>query len=117
MIKLFLDARQNVRFLDENGKPILKTCGFYDTDTALKAGYIINGKSQSIDGMNIYAYDYFHPYDYMTGDLNETANTYSIHWFNGGWLDEKLRIENQMARMKYDKLYQQAVINGGIELI
>ena len=79
MIKRFLDARESIMFLDENGKQNRNTCGFYDTQTALAEGYEITGKTQNIGGMNIYAYDYFHPYDYMSGLTNETEHTFSIH--------------------------------------
>lgn len=109
MIRKFLDARKNVLFIDENGRQNRNTCGFYDTRVAIKEGYRINGKTQSIHGMNIYAYDYFHPYDYMSGLINETDNTHSVHWFNGGWLDEKMKRMNEETGKKYEELYQRAV--------
>lgn len=108
MIKRFLDAREKVSFVDEDGNPTRITCGIYDTPIAINAGYKINGKNQCICGMNIYAYDYFHPYDYMSGIINETENTYSIHWFNGGWLDEKMKLENEHTKLEYLKLYEKA---------
>lgn len=109
MIKRFLDAREPIRFLDENGKQNRNTCGFYDTQTALKAGYRINGETQNIGGMNIYAYDYFHPYDYMSGMTNETENTISIHHFNGGWMDAKMKEQNQLAIEKYQDIYKKCL--------
>ena len=109
MIKRFLDAREPIRFLDENGKQNRNTCGFYDTQTALKAGYRINGETQNIGGMNIYAYDYFHPYDYMSGMTNETEHTISIHRFNGGWMDAKMKEQNQLAIEKYQDIYKKCL--------
>ena len=109
MIKKFLDSRNDIYFLNEDGSQNRNTCGFYDTRVALEYGYKINGTSQSIGDMNIYAYDYFHPYDYMSGIINETANTYSIHWFNGGWLDEKMKKANDEVRNVYLKLYQKSL--------
>lgn len=109
MIKKFLEERQNVFFVGKSGKTNRNTCGFYDTKVAVKEGYKLNGKTQTIGGMNIYAYDYFHPYDYMSGLLNETENTYSVHWFNGGWLDEKMRQANEEAKKNYLALYERAV--------
>lgn len=111
MIKKFLDARQEIYFLDENGKQNKNTCGFYDTRVALQNGYIINGKTQNINGMNIYAYDYFQPFDYMSGIKNETENTYSIHWFYGGWMDEKMKEANAKASTDYKRLYEIALKN------
>lgn len=109
MIKRFLDARESIRFLDEKSKQNRNTCGFYDTQTALKAGYRINGETQNIGGMNIYAYDYFHPYDYMSGMTNETENTISIHHFNGGWMDDKMKEQNQLAIEKYQDIYKKCL--------
>lgn len=109
MIKRFLDAREPIRFLDENGKQNRNTCGFYDTQTALKAGYRITGETQNVGGMNIYAYDYFHPYDYMSGMTNETENTISIHHFNGGWMDAKMKEQNQLAIEKYQDIYKKCL--------
>ncbi|MDE7445440.1 MAG: hypothetical protein K2N15_07055 [Lachnospiraceae bacterium] len=108
MIKKFLDARQDIFFIDDNGKLNKNTCGFYDTRVAVKEGYKLNGETQTISNMNIYAYDYFHPYDYMSGLLNETENTYSVHWFNGGWLDEAMKKANEESKMKYLSMYERA---------
>ncbi len=106
-----LNERENISFFMKDGSPNRTTCGFYDTNVALKNGYIINGKTQNIMGMNIYASDYFHPYDYMSMQTNQTNHTYSIHWFNGGWLDEKTRQANMLVSQKYDSIYQQCIKN------
>lgn len=107
MIKKFLDARQNIFYCDEFGNQNKNTCGFYDTQVILNEGYKINGMTQNINGMNIYAYDYFHSYDYMSGITNETENTYSIHWFNGGWMDDKMKKANEESSRRYLELYSQ----------
>lgn len=109
MIRKFLDARNNVEFLEKDGSQNRRTCGFYDTRVALEAGYRMNGKVQSIEGMTIYPYDYFHPYDYMSGIVNETSNTYSVHWFNGGWLDDKMKTNNHDTRCQYMYTYKRAL--------
>lgn len=109
MIGNFLKAREDVLFLDADGRQNTVTCGYYDTNVALENGYCINGKTQSIQGMNIYASDYFHPYDYMSGHTYMTEHTYSTHWFNGGWLDEKMKQANEETMRKYDRIYEQAV--------
>lgn len=109
MIGRFLEERKNIRFLDDMGNQNRNTCGFYDTKTVLKEGYLVNGKTQTINGMNIYAYDYFHPYDYASGHTNITDHTYSIHHFNGGWLDEKLKLENRRTSEEYDRIYNRCL--------
>lgn len=108
MIKEFLKDRENLRFINPDGSQNRNTCGFYDTRTALRLGYKINGQTQSIRGLNIYAFDYFHSYDYMSGIINSTENTYSIHHFNGGWLDDNMKKANEEARREYEKLVEMA---------
>ncbi len=108
MIKAFLDAREDVLFLDNYGRENRRTCGFYDTPVAIKAGYCLNGETQCINGMNIYAFDYFHPYDYMSGCFCETIHTHSVHWFNGGWLSDEQREQNDKAKSEYMQLYLKA---------
>lgn len=109
MLKKFLDARKDILYMDENGKQNRNTCGFYDTQTALKEGYMLNGKTQNVQGLNIYAFDYFHPYDYMSGITNETDNTFSIHLFNGGWMDDNMKEQNRLAAVRYNELYEKCL--------
>ncbi|MBR1460567.1 hypothetical protein IJ596_02890 [bacterium] len=109
MVKKFLDARESLHFINSDGSFNRNTCGFYDTPTALNNGYMINGKCQTIGGLNIYGYDYFVPYDYMTGVCNKTKNTYSVHWYSGGWLDDMTRRANRVTAEKYEKIYRKCL--------
>ena len=111
MIKRFLDARKSIVFIDNSGRINKNTCGFYDTRVALDAGYVIDGTTQHVSGINIYAYDYFQPYDYMSGILSSTEHTYSVHWFNGGWLDEKMKKANEEAVRRYIVLFDECISN------
>ena len=111
MLKRFLDARAQISFIDKNGKKNKTTCGFYDTRVAIEHGYVIDGTTQNIGGMNIYASDYFHPYDYMSGSVQCTEHTYSVHWFNGGWLDENMRMENEEAVRRFEQIYHWSLRN------
>lgn len=111
MIKKFLNSRQEISFYNTDGSLNKNTCGFYDTRVALTHGYKINGETQCINGMNIFASDYFQPFDYMSGIINETENTHSIHWFNGGWLDEKMKKQNDESKRIYLELYHKALQN------
>lgn len=110
-IKEFLDGRKKVSFYNADGSQNRNTCGFYDTNIAIENGYQINGTTQNIMGINIYAFDYFHPYDYMSGKTVRTKNTYAIHRFNGGWLDDKMRKENLNTAKEYNRVYQECVKN------
>ena len=111
MIRRFLGGRDSLNFIDESGLMNRNTCGFYDTRVALDAGYIVDGTTQNVCGMNIYAYDYFQPYDYMSGILNNTEHTYSVHWFHEGWIDEKMKKANEEAARCYLALFDECRSN------
>lgn len=111
-IRKFMDAREGLRFLNTDGSQNRNTCGYYDTQTALGLGYKICGKTQNVADMNIFAYDYFLPYDYMTGQLVRTEHTFSIHWYNGGWMTEEMKKANENVKKEYDSVYQKALKQG-----
>ncbi len=47
-----------------------------------------NNEIQQLDSVTIYPIDYFNPFDDLTGVLNKTSNTRSIHWFSKTWVDK-----------------------------
>lgn len=99
-----LDYRKEIPFTDENGVDNKNTCGYYDTKVMLLHGYKINGTPQQTDGINIYTYDYFHPYDYMSGRMDLSKNTFSVHHFNGGWLDEAMKMLNLKTMEEFKQI-------------
>lgn len=108
-IKMFLDDRKEIRFINEGNRQNENTCGFYDTKTILKNGYIMNGRNQNIEGINVYTSDFFQPYDYMSGRIEITDDTFSIHHFNGGWLNEQMKLTNQKTMQQYESLYKRTL--------
>lgn len=109
MIYHFMQSRKNIHFNNKDGSQNRRTCGYYDTRTAMKYGYQLTGKVQKIHDMNIYTSDYFHPYDYMSGRTQITRNTYSIHRFNGGWLSQKMKRENVEVQKAFEQEYLEAL--------
>lgn len=101
MIRKMLEEREKASFLREDGSLNLETCGWYETRPFLREGMRIDNQVQTIGGVTVYSSDYFHPYDYMSGELAMTGNTFSIHHFNGGWLDERSKIQREKTRMQY----------------
>lgn len=108
-IKALLDERRGVSFVRADGSLHKMPSGYFETKAVIRYGYQINGMNQNVLGMNIYSSDYFHPYDYMTGKTEVTENTVSIHWFNGGWLDEVMKQENRETSERFDAVYREAL--------
>ena len=44
----------------------------------------------------------------MSGKLEQTENTYGIHHFHGGWLDERMKEENRRTSEEYERVYVEA---------
>ncbi|MDE7431924.1 MAG: hypothetical protein K2N34_08430 [Lachnospiraceae bacterium] len=107
-LRPFVNAWEQREFIRADGTLDDLSSGCIDTRVVLDNGYILNGKNQTVMGMNIYAYDYFHPYDYMSGKTDMTDDTYAIHHFNGGWLDECTQRADRQTRMQYESLCQKA---------
>ncbi len=103
-LKAYLSAWEQRNLVREDGSLDDLSSGYVDTRVALDNGYVLNGKNQTVMGMNIYTYDYFHPYDYMSHKFEITDDTYAIHHFNGGWLDAHQQFVAGQARVQFDHL-------------
>lgn len=104
MIKRMLDFRKDERFILDDGTLNQTTCGYYETMPLIKLGMKPCNEVQQIGDMTIYSSDFFHPYDYMSGELHMTDNTFSIHHFNGGWLDQNGVNEREKTMNTYKEV-------------
>ena len=103
VVQSVLEARKDIAFLGADGQLNLATCGYYETNPLIEQGLKINGETQTIgDGMmTVYAAEFFHPFDYMSGETNITQNTFSIHHFSGSWLGGRAAEERARTRLRY----------------
>lgn len=96
-------------------RPFILPDGSYDltpnpfpiTETCVKHGLVLDGNKQQLDFITIYPKDYFCPYNRATEELNITENTYTIHYFNGAWIDDekkKIIAKRKQIVQKYGKL-------------
>lgn len=106
MVGKLLEERKGISFHREDGSLNLETCGVYETRPFIREGMRVNNQTQVIQDMTVYSSDYFHPYDYMSGELSMTENTFAIHHFNGGWLDEKAKAQREKTQMQYRAVLQ-----------
>ncbi|MBP3505373.1 MAG: hypothetical protein J6K43_03115 [Lachnospiraceae bacterium] len=101
IIKKMLDFRINEQFIMDDGSLNQTTCGYYETKPLMMIGMKPSNTIQYIEDMTIYSSDFFQPYDYMSGETHMTDNTFSIHHFDGGWLD----VESVEERKRTMELY------------
>ncbi len=90
VIRSFMDSYNSRSFVREDGS-LDQTTNVEEWTKLLvdKFGLQLNGKKQCAAGFNIFPADYFTPYDYLTGRLHRTDNTYTIHWFGQSWINNK----------------------------
>ena len=86
MMRLLLEKRAAILFEREDGSLNTESSGSYETLPFIDYGFVPNNTVQTINEMTVYSSDFFHPYDYMTGELSITENTFSIHRFAESWV-------------------------------
>lgn len=99
-----LEYRNNISFINEDLTLNMSASGMYEMPPLYKNGYKINGKIQKVKQLNVYTYDFFNPYDYMTGQTQTTLNTYGIHHFNGGWVETEILEQRERTAREYSEI-------------
>lgn len=98
-----LEFRRGFPFAYEDGRLNRIPSGYYETIPLLRAGLRPNGRTQLIldGGMTVYSPEFFHPFDYISGETNLTENTVSIHHFSGTWLGRGAAEERENTKRQY----------------
>ncbi|WP_279160255.1 glycosyltransferase family 32 protein [Thomasclavelia cocleata] len=101
IVECMLNDYKDIHFIKEDGSLDLTPCPKRNTDAILHLLFDVTntGKVNVINGATLFPKEYFCPMDYQTRSMNKTKNTYSIHWFNASWYDEKQK-EDQEKRLK-----------------
>ncbi|MEQ8154214.1 MAG: glycosyltransferase [Clostridiaceae bacterium] len=95
IIKGMMDDYLERQFIKVDGTCDLTPCPQINTKYLIELGLIQNDTLQTINDMVIFPTDYFCPKHILTGKITITNNTYSVHHFNGSWLesDKKTKME------------------------
>lgn len=100
--QLMLESYHNDRFIKENGELNVKTVCERETEIFETFGLKRNGQMQVVQDTTIYPSEYFSPKDYITGKLEITNKTISIHHYDASWYDEEDKLAVEL-RQKYSK--------------
>lgn len=84
----------------------MEACGCFETAPMIQKGMKISNQTQVLDTMTIYASEFFHPFDYMSGRMQITQNTFSIHHFNGGWSNEDFMEQRMRTQGKFEAVME-----------
>ena len=94
-----LKAYDDRRFIKIDGKQDRTTNVNCTTKSAEAMGLILNGNQQTIKGVTFYPQEYFSPYDYTTGRIIKSIQTYTIHWFAQTWIDPKNKWQTKITKI------------------
>lgn len=88
-LKLFgeiIDQYKRRHFQIGENKYDVSTVVEFVTGIIIRKKIEMHGNIASCEGINIYGKDYFCPKDYITGELNISANTRTIHHYTASWI-------------------------------
>lgn len=97
--KKVLDYYSTLHFLGEDGKPNEVTIVTHTSKVLAESGMNSVNEIQQVAGIWIYPVDYFNPLNDLTGKIEMTQNTRSIHWYSKTWLNQKDSMRNKITRI------------------
>ena len=93
-----VDYYRSIHFL-KDGEPDTATTVCHHVTKLLKAyGFVNENKLQKLNGLTVYPSDYFCPQNFMSGELEITEHTYSIHRYDGSWYTPVERYSHELKR-------------------
>lgn len=119
ILKQMRDLYHSFSFYNENGTPNIVPSPFYVTEFLRSYGLRLNGKRQTVQGMDIFPAEYFAPLCYADNRLKITGNTYSIHWYHASWHTPEQR-ERTKRIQKINRIFGQRlgrVVNRGCSAV
>lgn len=102
-IQKFLDIYKDMDFENEDGVLRMTPIPCLVTPILTNMGFVPDGTYQTVGDMDILPVDYLCPLDY-DGELKITENTYSIHYFSGTWVDDRLK-QHSLRQAKLTKIF------------
>ena len=103
LFRELLNEYNNIHFKLFDGKNDMTTNVERITNTCLKYGLNRNNQMQTIRDFTLLPKDFLCPKSYITGEINITENTYTIHHFNASWQSEEdkhcIRLETKLKKV------------------
>lgn len=106
MIREMLDYRLGFPFVMSDGSLNIETNGLYETKPFIRHGMRIDNTLQVINDMTVFPASVFHPYDYLSCEEKIKEHTVSVHYFYGGWMEEKDRENREKTQLQYKKFIE-----------
>lgn len=89
LLTLFFEEYKNRHYQNPDGTLNQSTNVVELTLLLLKKTNLkLNNCFQDLQDVVVYPSVYFNPYDYVSGKLRKTEETYTIHWYSQSWMDQ-----------------------------
>lgn len=92
--KLLMSYYDNRTFIKADGTYDITTNVEIITNYCKSNGLKLNNNLQDINGFILYPKEYFCPKNHVSGEINLTDNSYTIHHFAGSWMPRKNKIKH-----------------------
>ncbi len=101
VVKKMLDDYKDIHFLKNDGTFDVTTCRVRNTESIkdLIVNLINHEDCSEENGIRFYPPKYFCPYNFNTGELKITNDTYAIHWYSATWLPKRIILKKKIARI------------------
>ena len=101
LIYKMLCQYNELHFLNENGTPNLIPAPVHQTSLLKNYGLVESENIQEILGVRVYPKEYFNPYDFDSGKISLSKNTYSIHHYAASWTTTTNKINTVLYHILY----------------
>lgn len=99
VVQAMIEEYKKLHFTNANGTMNAVGCPHLNSDVMERFGLVRNGQEQIVAGIHVYPADWFNPLDSVTGKLNKTENTYSIHWYSMSWMPKHVQMRTKLGRI------------------
>lgn len=79
-------------------------CPVLNTEALLKFGLKLDGSQQCLKDAMVFPVEYFNPMNSVTGKIDRTINTYSIHRYSMSWLPKHKQIRSKITQ-KFHRIF------------
>ena len=99
VVQAMIEEYKKLHFTNADGTMNAVGCPHLNSDVMERFGLVRSGQEQVVAGIHVYPADWFNPLDSVTGRLNKTENTYSIHWYSMSWLPKSIQLRCKITKV------------------
>lgn len=104
-LRCLRDAYNSLSFQNADGTLNLTPSPIYTSRFLQEIGaFAFDGTRQTQNGVAVYPWHCFDPYDGLMGTMEADETTYTIHWYDASWLDAKQK-KYVVLMAKYQKRF------------